>query len=78
MLRPLQPFWLKLLKPTQVGIPVTLEAPQLLLLSAIDQVTVQLVRLQPDGTVSGRPLRNTLPGLQLAGSVVTQQFVLLL
>jgi hypothetical protein len=46
----------------------------LLLESLIDHVTLQFDRLQPDGTVSGKPLRNTLPGLQLAGNVVTQQF----
>ena len=36
-------------------------------------VALQFARLQPDGTVSGMPLRNTLPGSVPAGRVVTQQ-----
>jgi hypothetical protein len=54
---------------------VTLDAPQLLELSPTFQVTLQLVRLQPLGIVTGTPVRNTLPGLQFAGRVVTQQLV---
>ena len=56
---------------------VRLEEPQLLAALPMFQVAVAPDRLQPDGTWNGTPLRNTLPGLEPAGSVVTQQFCVL-